>query len=265
MGQLKKDGIYLKYHKDGNYYSKEKTSYFSEETQLYLIGLVTKENISTLEARLTKVKEDLAFLQENYIFEYEEQFFVKNVVEAGWEFNREAFMALKESLPTFVTKTELCFNVETKDIGVKEKVAKILHETGKFDEASIFEIVPKVTEDSLPKLEILLGKQIYNKDYLKRIDKLDAKLLETLKDDPKFINYLEQGILDNLSPEDAAAKAEIYEFLQTRKAAIENGVMDSSAIDFTPQRRLFLEMAKAENIVKIKKAIEIGLKRPQDI
>ena len=158
----KKDGKVLKHNEEGDFYTKEDTSFLSAEAQLNLIGLTTKDNIATLETRLAKAKADLAFLQENYIFEFDEQLFINNVVEANWEFNREAFLAFKDVFPESVAKTELCFNVETKDISVKEKVAKILHETGKFDEASIFEIIPKVTGENISKLELLLEKNIYD-------------------------------------------------------------------------------------------------------
>ena len=261
----KKDGKVLKHNEEGDFYTKEDASFLSAEAQLNLIGMTTKDNIATLETRLAKAKADLAFLQENYIFDYDEQLFINNVVEANWEFNREAFLAFKDIFPESVTKTELCFNVETKDIGVKEKVAKILHETGKFDEASIFEIIPKVTEENISKLKLLLEKNIYDKNILSRIDRINTELLETIKNDQNFERYIDRGLLENISSEDAAAKAEIYNFILTRKAAIEKGELGESAIDVSPQRRNYLEMATAENLDRIKLAIELGITKLQTI
>ena len=173
---------------------------------------------------------------------------VERMLMLGKSFNREMFDALKESWD-LVTKTDICFDVKPEEISVKLEAFNKIKENKNINFAEQRDIIQRATVENMPKIEILneLVNQGYKRinDYLAKMDKIDVGLLNVLKENPQFIDFIDLGSLQNVATEVVQAKLEIMEYLKDNENAYD-----------AAKRQLF-EATTNENLPAMKKVANL--------
>lgn len=184
----------------------------SPESKVLFISQSGKETLETVNQKITKINNDLNYLQEagvepSGLLEYESL-----MAEDRMEFSREMFNLLKDNED--FSNLLLCFNVKAEDLPAKTEVYNLLKDASCSAEQKV-SILEKCNKENLSKIKMIetfradgVSEQAAGRLY-ENLDNLDENTLAAVKDNACLLDYYDAKEITTLKSEDLAAKGKV--------------------------------------------------------